>query len=62
MPTIQKTYTTKPTLFNDTDRKEERNIANNNQVTSNNQFNYSRRVTQIGMNGRYLFARIQMDF
>lgn len=48
--------------FIETRTAKERNIANNNQVTSNNQFNYSRRVTQIGMNGRYLFARIQMDF
>jgi iron complex outermembrane receptor protein len=48
--------------FIETRTAKERNIANNNQVTSNNQFNYSRRVTQIGMSGRYLFARIQMDF
>jgi len=48
--------------FIETQTAKERNIANNNQVTSNNQFNYSRRVTQIGMNGRYLFARIQLDF
>lgn len=48
--------------FIETQTAKERNIVNNNQVTSNNQFNYSRRVTQIGMNGRYLFARIQFDF
>ena len=48
--------------FIETQSAKERNIVNNNQVTSNNQFNYSRRVTQIGMNGRYLFARIQLDF
>jgi iron complex outermembrane receptor protein len=48
--------------FIETQSAKERNIVNNNQVTSNNQFNYSRRVTQIGMNGRYLFARIQFDF
>ena len=48
--------------FIETQTAKERNIVNNNQVTSNNQFNYSRRVTQIGMNGRYLFARIQLDF
>ncbi len=48
--------------FIETQTAKERNIANNNQVTSNNQFNYSRRVTQIGMNGRYLFTRIQLDF
>lgn len=48
--------------FVETQTAKERNIVSNNQVTSNNQFNYSRRVTQIGMNGRYLFARIQMDF
>jgi iron complex outermembrane receptor protein len=40
----------------------ERGIVNNNGISSNNQFNYSRRVTQIGMNGRYLFARLQFDF
>lgn len=48
--------------FIETQTAKQRNIVNNNQVTSNNQFNYSRRVTQIGMNGRYLFARIQFDF
>jgi iron complex outermembrane receptor protein len=48
--------------FIETQTAKQRNIVNNNQVTSNNQFNYSRRVTQIGMNGRYLFARIQLDF
>jgi iron complex outermembrane receptor protein len=48
--------------FVETRTAKERNIVNNDQVTSNNQFNYSRRITQIGMNGRYLFARIQMDF
>ena len=40
----------------------ERGVVNNNAVSSNNQFNYSRRVTQIGMNGRYLFARLSLDF
>jgi iron complex outermembrane receptor protein len=40
----------------------ERGIVNNNGISSNNQFNYSRRVTQIGMNGRYLYARLQFDF
>jgi iron complex outermembrane receptor protein len=40
----------------------ERGVVNNNGVSSNNQFNYSRRVTQIGMNGRYLFARLSLDF
>jgi len=40
----------------------ERGVVNNNGISSNNQFNYSRRVTQIGMNGRYLFARLQFDF
>ena len=39
-----------------------RGVVNNNAVSSNNQFNYSRRVTQIGMNGRYLFARLTLDF
>jgi len=39
-----------------------RGIVNNNAVTSNNQFNYSRRVTQIGMNGRYVYGRITLDF
>jgi iron complex outermembrane receptor protein len=40
----------------------ERGVVNNNGISSNNQFNYSRRVTQIGMNGRYLYARLQFDF
>lgn len=48
--------------FVETRTAKERNVVNNNAVTSNNQFNYSRRVTQIGMNGRYVFARIQLDF
>lgn len=48
--------------FVETRTARERGIVNNNAVSSNNQFNYSRRVTQIGMNGRYLFARIQFDF
>lgn len=40
----------------------QRGIANNNGISSNNQFNYSRRVTQLGMNGRYLYARIEINF
>jgi len=40
----------------------QRGIANNNGISSNNQFNYSRRVTQLGMNGRYLYARIEITF
>jgi iron complex outermembrane receptor protein len=48
--------------FVETRTARERNISNNNGVTSNNQFNFSRRVTQIGMNGRYVFGRIQLDF
>lgn len=35
-------------------------VVNNNGVSSNNQFNYSRRVTQLGMNGRYMFMRIDI--
>ena len=38
----------------------QRGIVNNNGISSNNQFNYSRRVTQLGMNGRYLYARIEI--
>lgn len=37
-------------------------IVNNNGVASNNQFNYSRRVTQLGMNGRYVFMRFDVSF
>ncbi|HCT22291.1 MAG TPA: TonB-dependent receptor [Chitinophagaceae bacterium] len=48
--------------FVETRTAAERNVVTNNAVTSNNQFNYSRRVTQIGMNGRYLFLRVQIDF
>jgi iron complex outermembrane receptor protein len=48
--------------FVETSSASARNIVNNNAVSSNNQFNYSRRVTQIGMNGRYLFARLTLDF
>jgi iron complex outermembrane receptor protein len=40
----------------------QRGIVNNNGISSNNQFNYSRRVTQLGMNGRYLYARIEITF
>ena len=40
----------------------QRGIVNNNSISSNNQFNYSRRVTQLGMNGRYLYARIEITF
>ena len=40
----------------------QRGILNNNGISSNNQFNYSRRVTQLGMNGRYLYARIEITF
>ena len=48
--------------FVETRTAKERLIVNNNGISSNNQFNYSRRVTQIGMNGRYVYARIQFDF
>jgi iron complex outermembrane receptor protein len=40
----------------------QRGVVNNNGISSNNQFNYSRRVTQLGMNGRYLYARIEITF
>ena len=40
----------------------QRGIVNNNGISSFNQFNYSRRVTQLGMNGRYLYARIEITF
>lgn len=48
--------------FVETSSASARNIVNNNAVTSNNQFNYSRRVTQIGMNGRYVYGRVTLDF
>jgi iron complex outermembrane receptor protein len=48
--------------FVETSSASARGVVNNNAVSSNNQFNYSRRVTQIGMNGRYLFARLTLDF
>jgi hypothetical protein len=35
-------------------------VVNNNGVSSNNQFNYSRRVTQLGMNGRYMFMKVEI--
>ena len=35
-------------------------VANNNGISSNNQFNYSRRVTQLGMNGRYVFMKVEL--
>ena len=35
-------------------------VANNNGVSSNNQFNYSRRVTQLGLNGRYVFMKVEL--
>ena len=41
---------------------QQRGISNNNGIASNNQFNYSRRVTQLGMNGRYVYARIEINF
>ena len=40
----------------------QRGVVNNNGISSNNQFNYSRRVTQLGMNGRYVYARIEITF
>jgi iron complex outermembrane receptor protein len=48
--------------FVETSSASARGVVNNNAVTSNNQFNYSRRVTQIGMNGRYVYGRITLDF
>lgn len=48
--------------FIETQRVDQRGVTNNNGITSNNQFNYSRRVTQLGMNGRYLYARIEINF
>lgn len=41
---------------------QQRGIVNNNGISSNNQFNYSRRVTQLGMNGRYFYARLEINF
>lgn len=37
-------------------------ISNNDAVTSNNQFNYSRRVSQLNLNGRYLFVKLDVRF
>ncbi len=37
-------------------------VVNNNGVSTNNQFNYSRRVTQLGMNGRYVFLKFELTF
>jgi iron complex outermembrane receptor protein len=48
--------------FIESQRADQRGIVNNNGVASNNQFNYSRRVTQLGMNGRYIYARIEINF
>ncbi len=48
--------------FVETQTAYQRGVANNNGITSNNQFNYSRRVTQLGMNGRYVFAKIEINF
>ena len=55
---------TSPTYdkFVETQTASQRGIVNNNGISSNNQFNYSRRVTQLGMNGRYLYARIEITF
>lgn len=44
----------------DTKSAKDAGVTNNNGVASNNQFNYSRRVTQIGMNGRYVFLKFEV--
>ncbi len=53
---------TSPTYntFVETRSAKDAGIVNNNGISSNNQFNYSRRVTQLGMNGRYMFMRIDI--
>ena len=53
---------TSPTYntFIDSKSAKDAGITNNNGVSSNNQFNYSRRVTQLGMNGRYMFLKIDV--
>jgi iron complex outermembrane receptor protein len=48
--------------FIETQRADQRGVTNNNGISSNNQFNYSRRVTQLGMNGRYVYARLEINF
>ena len=53
---------TSPTYntFVETRSAKDAGVANNNGVSSNNQFNYSRRVTQLGMNGRYVFMKVDI--
>ncbi len=53
---------TSPTYntFVETRSAKDAGITNNNGVSSNNQFNYSRRVTQLGMNGRYMFMKVEI--
>lgn len=55
---------TSPTYntFIDSKSAKDAGITNNNGVSSNNQFNYSRRVTQLGMNGRYVFMKVEVTF
>ena len=55
---------TSPTYntFVETKSAKDAGVANNNGISSNNQFNYSRRVTQLGMNGRYVFLRFEVNF
>lgn len=40
----------------------EAGVANNDAITSNNQLNYSRRISQIGLNGRFVFLRLDIRF
>lgn len=47
--------------FIDSKTAKEGGVVNNNGVASNNQFNYSRRVTQLGMNGRYAFMKLEIN-
>ena len=53
---------TSPTYntFVETRSAKDAGVVNNNGVSSNNQFNYSRRVTQLGMNGRYVFMKVDI--
>ncbi len=48
--------------FVETKTAQQAGYTNNNGISSNNQFNYSRRVTQLGMNGRYSFIKVEINF
>lgn len=46
----------------DTKSAKELGIKNDDDLTTNNQFVYSRRTSNIGLNGRFLFARLEFNF